>query len=143
LQACDPPMPPTAYNRVADNWRPLFAIAHTVGGDWPALALEAYRHLTNRHPNTSIVAQTSSSAGSRGVPAPRPEPHRTQHSTNNSQPLNASTVKLLNAIRQVFAQSGTTRMTSKQLVESLRALADPVQQSAIGNRPSAISHQSE
>ena len=41
LQACDPPMPPTAYNRVADNWRPLFAIAHTVGGDWPALALEA------------------------------------------------------------------------------------------------------
>src|SRR6185369_4778834 len=48
LQACDPPMPPGAYNRVADNWRPLFAIAHTVGGDWPALALEAYHHLTNR-----------------------------------------------------------------------------------------------
>src|SRR5260221_12116881 len=45
LQACDPPMPPTAYNRVADNWRPLFAIAHTVGGDWPALVLESYNLL--------------------------------------------------------------------------------------------------
>jgi len=35
LQACDPPMPPGAYNRVADNWRPIFAIAQIAGGDWP------------------------------------------------------------------------------------------------------------
>jgi len=31
LQACDPAMPPTAFNRLADNWRPLFAIARIAG----------------------------------------------------------------------------------------------------------------
>jgi hypothetical protein len=46
LQTCDPPLPPGAYSRVADNWRPLFAIAHVAGGDWPRLAAEAYSHLT-------------------------------------------------------------------------------------------------
>src|SRR5216110_3542449 len=116
-------MPPTAHNRVADNWRPLFAIAHTVGGDWPALALEAYQHLTNRRPNTSIVAQTSSSAGSRGVPAPRPEPHRplpSIASAKEGQPLDGTAGELLAAIRQIFTQSGATRISSKQLVEALR-----------------------
>src|SRR5438477_8752133 len=38
----------TAYTRIADNWRPLFAIAYVAGADWPQLALEAYHHLTNR-----------------------------------------------------------------------------------------------
>jgi len=48
LQACDPPMPPNAFNRLADNWRPLFAIAQTAGGDWPRRALEAFNHLTTK-----------------------------------------------------------------------------------------------
>lgn len=34
LEACEPTLPPQAFNRVADNWRPLFAIAELVGGDW-------------------------------------------------------------------------------------------------------------
>src|SRR5260221_14749833 len=46
LQACNPPMPPSAYNRLADNWRPLFAIAQAAGGEWPRRALEAFNHLT-------------------------------------------------------------------------------------------------
>jgi hypothetical protein len=58
LQACDPPMPPGAYNRVADNWRPLFAIAQIAGGDWPQLALEGYRHLT--HQASSLFVLTCS-----------------------------------------------------------------------------------
>ena len=33
------------HNRLADNWRPLFAIADVVGGDWPRLAREAMRGL--------------------------------------------------------------------------------------------------
>ena len=41
-------MPPGAYNRVADNWRPIFAIAQIAGGDWPQLALEAYHHLAHQ-----------------------------------------------------------------------------------------------
>jgi putative DNA primase/helicase len=35
LESCDPKMPHGAFNRLADNWRPLFAIAEIVGGEWP------------------------------------------------------------------------------------------------------------
>ena len=38
----DPQMPPGIYNRAADNWRPLLAIAEAVGGDeWPLKARKA------------------------------------------------------------------------------------------------------
>ena len=38
----DPQMPPGIYNRAADNWRPLLAIAEAVGGDeWPVKARKA------------------------------------------------------------------------------------------------------
>jgi putative DNA primase/helicase len=46
LKTCDPVLPPAAYNRLGDNWRPLFAIAQIAGGDWPALAIEAFTTLT-------------------------------------------------------------------------------------------------
>jgi putative DNA primase/helicase len=35
LENLDPRVPDGAYNRIADNWRPLFAIAETAGGGWP------------------------------------------------------------------------------------------------------------
>jgi putative DNA primase/helicase len=35
LAATEPALPPALFNRVADNWRPLFAIAEMAGGDWP------------------------------------------------------------------------------------------------------------
>jgi hypothetical protein len=47
LQDADPPLPESAYNRMADNWRPLFAIAYQAGGDWPARATAAYAALTS------------------------------------------------------------------------------------------------
>ena len=34
----DPEMPAALFNRVADNWRPLFAIADCAGGEWPKRA---------------------------------------------------------------------------------------------------------
>ena len=34
LQDADPEVPRQLFNRVADNWRPLFAIAHVLGGSW-------------------------------------------------------------------------------------------------------------
>ena len=46
IEACDPAMPPDCFNRLADNWRPLMAIAEIVGGDWPARAHAAFAHLT-------------------------------------------------------------------------------------------------
>lgn len=42
LESCDPVLPPAAVNRLADNWRPLFAIAEVLGGDWPELARKAF-----------------------------------------------------------------------------------------------------
>ena len=37
----DPVMPAGMRNRVADNWRPLIAIADSFGGEWPKLARAA------------------------------------------------------------------------------------------------------
>jgi hypothetical protein len=45
IAACDPVLPPEAYNRLADKWRPLFAIAQVIGGHWPQRVLEAFRQL--------------------------------------------------------------------------------------------------
>jgi Protein of unknown function (DUF3631) len=41
LCGADPMMPPGIFNRVADNWRSLLAIADLAGGDWPARARRA------------------------------------------------------------------------------------------------------
>jgi putative DNA primase/helicase len=41
LRGADPKMPEGFENRRADNWRPLFAIAEAIGGEWPGLAHEA------------------------------------------------------------------------------------------------------
>lgn len=49
LEACDPALPPGAFNRVADNWRPLFAVAEIAGGDWPTRALDAFAKLTGHN----------------------------------------------------------------------------------------------
>jgi hypothetical protein len=46
IAACDPVMPDTAFNRLADNWRPLFAIAQIIGGHWPQRALNAFHAFT-------------------------------------------------------------------------------------------------
>ncbi|MBI4328198.1 MAG: DUF3631 domain-containing protein [Chloroflexi bacterium] len=46
LEAADPILPDGAFNRLADNWRPLFAIAEAAGADWPRRAAEAFAKLT-------------------------------------------------------------------------------------------------
>ena len=46
LEASDPALPSGAFNRLADNWRPLFAIAEVAGGDWPQRAADAFAKLT-------------------------------------------------------------------------------------------------
>jgi putative DNA primase/helicase len=47
LSAADPVMPPALYNRVADNWRPLLAVADAAGGEWPGRARQAAIKLTS------------------------------------------------------------------------------------------------
>jgi putative DNA primase/helicase len=41
IHAADPTMPAGLFNRAADNWRGLLAIADASGGDWPPRAREA------------------------------------------------------------------------------------------------------
>ena len=50
IQACKPALPSGIFNRVADNWRPLFAVAQVVGGDWPQRALDAFTSLNANPP---------------------------------------------------------------------------------------------
>jgi putative DNA primase/helicase len=47
LKDCDPQLPDTAFNRLADNWRPLFAIAQLLGANWPKRASEAFAKLAS------------------------------------------------------------------------------------------------
>lgn len=49
LEAADPALPPGAFNRLGDNWRPLCAIAGLAGGDWPQRAAFAFTKLNGRH----------------------------------------------------------------------------------------------
>jgi putative DNA primase/helicase len=46
LESCDPVLPEGASNRLADNWRPLSAIAEVAGGDWPRRCADAFAKLT-------------------------------------------------------------------------------------------------
>ena len=46
LESADPVLPQGVFNRLADNWRPLFAIADAAGGDWPTRAAAAFAALT-------------------------------------------------------------------------------------------------
>jgi hypothetical protein len=48
IEAIEPVLPETMFNRVADNWRPLFAIAQIAGGDWPGRCVAAYGKLQGR-----------------------------------------------------------------------------------------------
>jgi hypothetical protein len=46
LESADPILPAGVYNRSADNWRPLFAIAELAGMDWPQRAAVAFSKLS-------------------------------------------------------------------------------------------------
>lgn len=48
LEACEPVLPSGAFNRLADNWRPLFAVAEIAGGDWPQRAAVAFAKLNSQ-----------------------------------------------------------------------------------------------
>lgn len=49
IAACDPVLPDGVFNRQADNWRPLFAIAEIAGGNWPKRCADAFAQLTSRN----------------------------------------------------------------------------------------------
>jgi putative DNA primase/helicase len=47
FESLDPKMPDGAFNRLADNWRPLYAIAEIAGGDWLKRVAEWFARLTS------------------------------------------------------------------------------------------------
>jgi hypothetical protein len=47
FESLDPKMPDGAFNRLADNWRPLYAIAEIAGGDWLKRVAELFARLTS------------------------------------------------------------------------------------------------
>jgi putative DNA primase/helicase len=57
IAACDPPIP--TFNRLADNWRSLFAVAQIIGGHWPQRILEAFHSLTTL---TKVASDGSASS---------------------------------------------------------------------------------
>jgi putative DNA primase/helicase len=57
LRAADPVMPPGVFNRVADNWRPLLAIADIVGGEWPVRARRALESIQATVEDDSVRVQ--------------------------------------------------------------------------------------
>jgi len=46
IALCDPKLPEHLFNRIEDNWRPLFKIAEIAGGDWPRRCAAALVKLT-------------------------------------------------------------------------------------------------
>jgi len=46
IASCNPKLPEHLFNRIADNWRPLFKIAEVAGGDWPRRCADALVKLT-------------------------------------------------------------------------------------------------
>jgi putative DNA primase/helicase len=48
IGSLDPGLPAGAFNRLADNWRPLFAIAQTAGPEWRNMAERSFALLTSQ-----------------------------------------------------------------------------------------------
>lgn len=55
LEVCDPFLPPSAFNRVADNWRPLFAVAEVASGHWSRRSTAAFTKLVSKDANSQGV----------------------------------------------------------------------------------------
>ena len=49
LERCDPALPSGVINRLADNWRPLFAIAEIAGEDWSSRVANSFAKLNERN----------------------------------------------------------------------------------------------
>lgn len=104
IAACDPVLPPKVHNRLADNWRPLFAVAQVIGGHWPNRITEAFHQI---HSSSSPIPSFHHSNPSPITP-----------------PLHHSITPLLADLRLIFTQSGAQRLFSSALVDSLGALPD-------------------
>jgi hypothetical protein len=106
---------------VADNWRPLFQIAHIVGGHWPARITDAFHALTAPPPTAPSGQNPAVKASSSDHSAIRLGAQKHSGGANSKSEIERL---LLADIRGIFTNSASTRITSSQLVRSLCALPD-------------------
>jgi putative DNA primase/helicase len=55
IRSANPEMPAGVFNREADNWRPLLAIADAAGGEWPARARRAVQGAAGKDDQSARV----------------------------------------------------------------------------------------
>lgn len=56
VRGADPDIPPGVFNRAADNWRPLLAIADVAGDEWAARTRRAAWDDPHRQPNAERLS---------------------------------------------------------------------------------------
>jgi putative DNA primase/helicase len=61
--AANPVMPDAAYNRLGDNWRPLFALAQVIGGHWPERLTAAFHALSSSPSDPQLLTLNSQLLG--------------------------------------------------------------------------------
>ena len=71
VRGADPDMPASVFNRAADNWRPLLAIADAAGGEWPARARRAVQSVAATAGDDDQSARVTLLADIRGIFAER------------------------------------------------------------------------
>ena len=58
LRHADPEMPADVFNRMADNWRPLLAIADAAAGEWPMRARQAIQRTADGEQSIGELLRT-------------------------------------------------------------------------------------
>jgi hypothetical protein len=131
----DPPLPAIASNRLADNWRPLFTIAHIIGGHWPERLTEAFYALNpTRHHISTPSHQLPSPANNPQV-ANSPNHQHSNLDSFSEGGLAPDPQLLIASLRSIFAQSGADRMFARDLVAQLNSLPDHPWSSPVNGKP--------
>jgi hypothetical protein len=111
LKNLRPDLPPEAYNRLGDNWRPLFAIAQVAGGDWPDRCLASFNQLMPSH-----------------------EPSESASEAHGVTPSMLQEIRLSD-IQKIFAETRTDKLPSRNLVISLLQMKNGPWLTANNGRP--------
>jgi hypothetical protein len=119
LQACDPVLPAGAFNRLADNWRPLFAVAQLAGGHWPQRAAAAFASLTvkstpQQHFVLTLIADIRSlfaqSGAQRMFSTDLANSLRAVHNRPYSQPPQITAIRLARRLAKLGIHSKAVRI---------------------------------
>ena len=133
IKSCEPALPPTAFNRLADNWRPLFVIAQIAGAPWLDLAHSSFNQLVNP------LLSEAKSRSEIGIPLALPPPpppllssssssfsssssiSESSSSSSSSSAVHSSTVQGFTTNSDI-TNSNLTNCLGSQLFAAIRAI---------------------